>query len=99
MSEGWHTKYGTRRVRRDPPTLEEAIFAATGITDDLDSQAEIAASLIGMPFDIVHAEVKKAARAVTRSPTTRVFAGEQGALRSVVVERRGIRRVASDKRL
>ena len=34
MSEDWNTKYGTRRVRRDPPTLEEAIFAAVGITDD-----------------------------------------------------------------
>ncbi|ABA04842.1 conserved hypothetical protein [Nitrobacter winogradskyi Nb-255] len=99
MSEGWHTKYGIRRVRRDPPTLEEAIFAATGITDDLDSQAEIAASLIGMPFDIVHAEVKKTARAVTRSPTTRVIVGEQGALRSVVVERRVVRRFGNDKRL
>jgi hypothetical protein len=99
MSEGWNTKYGIRRVRRDPPTLEEAIFAATGITDDLDSQAEIAASLIGMPFDTVHAEVKKAARAVTRSHTTCVIAGEQGALRSVVVERRVVRRFANDKRL
>ncbi|EAQ35553.1 hypothetical protein NB311A_17294 [Nitrobacter sp. Nb-311A] len=99
MSEGWNTKYGIRRVRRDPPTLEEAIFAATGITDDLNSQAEIAASLMGMPFDIVHAEVKKAARAVTRSPMTRLIAGEQGALRSVVVERRVVRRFANDKRL
>ena len=99
MNEGWRTKHGIRRVRRDPPTLEEAIFAATGITDDLDSQAEIAASLIGMPFEIVHAEVKKAARAVTRLPTTRMIAGEQGALRSVVVERRVVRRFANDKRL
>ena len=43
MSEDWQTKYGTRRVRRDPPTLEEAIFAAIGITDDQEQQAEIAA--------------------------------------------------------
>jgi hypothetical protein len=98
MSEGWHTKYGIRRVRHDPPTLEEAIFAATGITDDLDAQAEIAASLIGMPFDIVHAEIKKAARTIIRSPTTRMIAGEQGALRSVVVERRVVRKFANDKR-
>ena len=62
MSEDWQTKYGTRRVRRDPPTLEEAIFAASGITDDLDSQAEIAASLMGMPLEAVQAEVKKVAR-------------------------------------
>ena len=52
MSEDWNTKYGTRRVRRDPPTLEEAIFAAVGITDDLDAQAEIAASLMGLPIEV-----------------------------------------------
>ena len=46
MSEDWNTKYGTRRVRRDPPTLEEAIFAAVGITDDQQQQAEIAAALM-----------------------------------------------------
>ena len=46
MSEDWNTKYGTRRVRRDPPTLDEAIFAAIGITDDQAAQAEIAASLM-----------------------------------------------------
>lgn len=99
MSEDWQTKYGTRRVRRDPPTLEEAIFAATGITDDLDSQAEIAAALMGMPLDVVQSEVKKAARAAVRSPTTRVIAGEQGAQRSVVVERRVVRRFGNDKRI
>jgi hypothetical protein len=38
MSEDWNTKYGRRRVRRDPPTLEEAIFAAIGITDDQEAQ-------------------------------------------------------------
>ena len=99
MSEGWPTKYGIRRVRRDPPTLDEAVFAATGITDDLDSQAEIAASLIGMPLDVVQAEVKKAARAAARSPTTHVIAGEQGAQRSVVVERRVVRKFGNDKRV
>ncbi|HVV42610.1 MAG TPA: hypothetical protein VHC94_16255 [Nitrobacter sp.] len=99
MNGDWTTKYGTRRVRRDPPTLEEAIFAAAGITDDLGSQAEIAASLMGMPLDVVQAEVKKAARAAVRAPTTRVIAGEQGAQRSVVVERRVVRRFGNDKRV
>ena len=72
MSEDWNTKYGTRRVRRDPPTLEEAIFAAVGITDDLEAQAEIAASLMGLPIEAVQAEVKKAARPVlgVRSPAS-----------------------------
>ena len=31
MSEDWQTKYGPRRVRRDPPTLEEAIFAGVPV--------------------------------------------------------------------
>jgi hypothetical protein len=96
MSEDWNTKYGVRRVRRDPPTLEEAIFAAVGITDDLDQQAEIAASLMGLPLETVQAEVKKANRASVRS--TRVIAGEQGAQRSIVVERKVSRRVSLEKR-
>jgi hypothetical protein len=97
MSEDWNTKYGTRRVRRDPPTLDEAIFAAVGITDDQEAQAEIAASLMGLPIESVLAEVKKIARTTARS-TTRVIAGEQGAQRSVVVERRIVRRFGNDKR-
>jgi hypothetical protein len=97
MSEGWNTKYGMRRVRRDPPTLEEAIFAAIGITEDQVAQAEIAASLMGLPVESVQAEVKKAARTSARS-STRVIAGEQGAQRSVVVERRVVRKFGNDKR-
>ena len=97
MSEDWNTKYGPRRVRRDPPTLEEAIFAAVGITDDQEAQAEIAASLMGMPLEIVQAEVRKLGRSDARAQT-RVIAGEQGAQRSVVVERRVIRKFGNDKR-
>jgi hypothetical protein len=97
MSEDWQTKYGTRRVRRDPPTLEEAIFAAIGITDDQEQQAEIAAALMGMPLEPVRTEVKKANRLASRS-ATRVITGEQGAQRSVVVERRVVRRFGNDKR-
>jgi len=93
----WNTKYGPRRVRRDPPTLDEAIFAAVGITEDQEQQAEIAAALMGMPYDTVLAEVKKQGRAATRA-ATRVIAGEQGAQRSVVVERRVVRRFGNDKR-
>ena len=98
MSEDWNTKYGTRRVRRDPPTLEEAIFAAVGITDDQEAQAEIAAALMGLPVEDVQAVVKKAARPVLGRSTTRVIAGEQGAQRSIVVERRVVRRFGNDKR-
>jgi hypothetical protein len=97
MGEQWQTKYGSRRVRRDPPTLEEAIYAAMGITDDLEAQAEIAASLMGLPIETVQPEVKKTARATLR--VTRVIAGEQGAQRSIVVERKRVTRriVGNDK--
>src|SRR4051795_3081130 len=98
MSEDWNTKYGTRRVRRDPPTLNEAIFAAIGITDDQEAQAEIAAALMGLPIEDVQAEVKKAARSTLGRSTTHVIAGEQGAQRSVVVERRVVRKFGNDKR-
>jgi hypothetical protein len=98
MSEEWNTKYGPRRVRRDPPTLDEAIFAAMGITDDQAEQAEIAASLMGLPVAEVQAEVKKAARPLLGRSSTRVIAGEQGAQRSVVVERRIVRKFGNDKR-
>ena len=74
MSEDWNTKYGTRRVRRDPPTLEEAIFAAVGITDDQQQQAEIASALMGLPYEEVLAEVKKTGRALARSATASVLA-------------------------
>ena len=97
MSADWNTKYGPRRVRHDPPTLDEAIFAAVGITDDQEAQAEIAAALMGLPLDAVRAEVKKLNRTTARL-TTRVIAGEQGAQRSVVVERRVVRRFGNDKR-
>lgn len=98
MSADWNTKYGTRRVRHDPPTLDEAIFAAIGITDDQAQQAEIAAALMGMPLDVVQAEVKKQARTNSRITATRVIAGEQGAQRSVVVERRTVRRFGTGTR-
>ena len=98
MSEDWNTKYGPRRVRRDPPTLEEAIFAASGITDDVQAQAEIASALMGLPLEQVLPEVKKASRVAART-NTRVITAYQGTQqRAVVVERRTVRRFNFDKR-
>jgi 2-phospho-L-lactate guanylyltransferase (CobY/MobA/RfbA family) len=87
MSEVWHTKYGARRVRRDPPTIAEAIDAASGLSDDPQEQVDIAASLMQLSPDEVRAEMKKAgARKVT------MVAGRAGLTRAVVVERRTPRR-------
>jgi hypothetical protein len=51
MSDIWDTKDGRRRVRRDPPTVEEAVAAAQGLTDELSEQIDIVASLMEMSAD------------------------------------------------
>ena len=86
MSEVWNTKYGSRRVRFDPPTLKEAIFAARGLTDELQQQAEIAAALMNLPVEEVRAEVLKTAP--PRSSAQIVTDGRQGTTRTVIVERK-----------
>ena len=51
MSDIWDTKDGRRRVRRNPPTVEEAVQAAQGLTDELSEQIEIVASLMDVSSD------------------------------------------------
>ena len=92
MTEIWETKYGLRRVRRDPPTLEEAIAAAQGLSDELDEQIEIAAGFMAMPIDIVRAEVLKAAKPI-KSARVVVAPSREGAPRTVIVERKPSRRL------
>lgn len=91
MSTTWNTKYGPRRVRHDPPTLKEAIDAAQGLSDQLQDQIEIAASLMDMPIEAVRAEVIKAAPSKSAqrivAPSTK-----EGVTRSVIVERKVTRR-------
>lgn len=88
----WNTKYGARRVRVDLPTIQEAVFAAQGLTDDLDEQVEIAASLIGASEEDIRAEIARTKnirqiRVKPRSPND--FPREP---RTFVVERKGPRR-------
>jgi hypothetical protein len=97
MSEVWKTKYGPRRVRRDPPTLAEAVTAARDLTDDVLQQIEIAASLMDLPPDQVRPEVLKAASPRKDISTTVAFVGRSGAPRTVVVERMPSRRPAAGK--
>jgi hypothetical protein len=90
MAEIWKTKYGLRRVRHDPPTLDEAIAAARDLTDDPDQQAEIAASLMAVPVEAAQERLVKAP--AKRQPAATVaFTGRSGA-RAVVVERKPSRR-------
>jgi len=86
MSEEWDTKDGRRRVRRDPPTLEEAVVAAQGLTDDLKGQVEIVASLMQVPIDEARGAVLRMGQ---RKGVDQVMvAGRVGVPRAVVVERR-----------
>jgi hypothetical protein len=98
MSGVWKTKFGPRRVRHDPPTLAEAIAAARGLTDDVQQQVEIAASLMDLPPEQVKTEVLKAG-SPRRELNTVAFVGRPGAPRTVVVERKVSRRLPAGKTL
>ncbi|ANY83476.1 hypothetical protein BB934_34970 (plasmid) [Microvirga ossetica] len=76
-------------LRFKPPTLEEAIHAAQGLTDDIDGQAEIAAGLMGLPEPDVRFAILKAPPRRPARPSTqvRVATGRQ----TVLVERRAPR--------
>jgi hypothetical protein len=86
MTEAWETKDGRRRVRRDPPTVEEAVVAAQGLTDNLKAQIEIVASLMEVPPEQARGVVLRMGQ---RKDADRVtVTGRVGAVRAVVVERR-----------
>jgi hypothetical protein len=79
------------RVRREPPTVEEAVFAAQALTEDLEQQVEVAAGLIGLPVDDVRPHVLSAPPP-PREPAKPVERAGNGVRRSaptvVVVQRR-----------
>ena len=75
-----------RRTRCDPPTVEEAVFAAQGLTGDPDLQVMIAARLIGLPEDEIRSAVLKA-----RLPAGATKVSIPGVERTVVVERKAAR--------
>jgi hypothetical protein len=77
----WKTKWGARRVRREPPTIEEALIAAEAMAQDAEARAEIAAQLMGMPIDEVRVLIQRQ-QAQTRGRATLV----NGRSRAVVVE-------------
>jgi len=96
MSDVWDTKDGRRRVRRDPPTVEEAVLAAQGLTDELSQQIEIVASLMEVSSDEARGAVLRMGQ---RKDVNRLtIAGRAGAPRAVVVERRTPRRLPSRPR-
>ena len=81
MSTVWKTKWGARKVRQEPPTLEEALIAAEAMTEDAAAKIQIAAQLMGAPIEEVKALAAKQA-AQSRGRSTLVA----GRTRAVVVE-------------
>lgn len=94
MNDVWNTKYGKRRVRKEPATLDDAVFAAQGLTDDVEMQVEIASSLIDLPRDVVKAAIMR--KAPLRLEKARIATtAANGQTRAVVVERRPVRRLVT----
>jgi hypothetical protein len=96
MSKIWQTQFGPRRVREEPPSLDEAIFAASGLSDDPQEQAEIAASLMGVPVEKVRVAMLKYRQ---RKDVSVTFTKRAGAQRAVVVERKPSRRIGQHRPL
>jgi hypothetical protein len=94
MSEVWETKHGLRRVRRDPPTLDDAVLAAQGLTEDLEGQIEIVTALMSVPAD----DARRAVLKMRRPEGLVTIAGRGGVARAVVVERKSPRRTAIQPR-
>jgi hypothetical protein len=90
----WMTKYGPRRVRHEPPTLEEALAAAEGLTPDFDQQLEIAADLMDWPLERTKAEGEHLRNRRRATQKTTIESSRTG--RSVIVERKAPRRVSKD---
>ncbi|WP_404292708.1 hypothetical protein ACD578_09995 [Microvirga sp. RSM25] len=81
-----------RRVTRvEPPVLEEAVVAAQGLTDNIESQVEIAAQLMGLPEDEVRPVVLKSVpqpRRSERLPERMIMSERSEGPKVVVVERK-----------
>jgi hypothetical protein len=100
MSDIWETKDGRRRVRRDPPTIEEAVTAAQGLTEELRERIEIVASLMEVPIEEARSAVLRMGQSkdVNRVTITAGHSGRTGAARAVVVERRTPRHAVLQRR-
>ena len=90
----WQTKYGSRKVRVDLPTVSEAVFAAQGLTDDPAEQIEIATGLYGADVADVVAEMERLnkSRQVRIKPRGGSVEVRTATTRNFVVERRAPRR-------
>lgn len=82
------------RVRKEPPTVGEAVAAAQDLADDIEQQVAIAAGLIGLPEEEVRPHVLSAKRPAAaragfvESRERLISPGGMRGPRTVVVERK-----------
>lgn len=86
-----HREMRPLRVRHEPPTFDEAVFAAQGLTDDVEQQAGIVAGLMETSIEDVLPRIEKlaaaASRAAAQGRSTATVETRSGAPRTVVVEK------------
>jgi hypothetical protein len=86
------TKYGKRRVRHEPPTLDEALSAAEGISDEPAQQIALAAELMQLPVEQVRVEAERILKTRNGRSQIQIVSGRR-TVGSVVVERKPARRI------
>jgi hypothetical protein len=84
-----------RRTRVEPPTIEEAVAAAQGMTPDPDQQAQLAAELMGVSEADVRPIIQTAAQRSgdTAAQRSGDVVGNGILRRPVVVERKARRTI------
>jgi hypothetical protein len=86
------------RTRYEPPTLDEAVFAAQGMSDVISEQVEIVAMLMGVSQEEASRSVMQRSRP-QRTIARTVLSRRTGTERTVVVERKPTRRISMPQRL
>ena len=79
---------GPPKVRHEPPTIDEAVFAAQAFANDAEQQVAIVAGLMGMPEDQVRASVLNARPKPMSSRSARDWVQPARSPPVVVVRRR-----------
>ncbi len=97
MGETWMTKWGPRRVRYEPPTLAEALDAASDLSPDLKQQIVLAAELMSLPVDEIREEAEAIFKSRSRRRITATITQAQSAhgqpRAPIIVEHRAPRRI------
>lgn len=92
IAPGRNAKNQKLRVKNEPPSYEEAMIAAAGMSDEPAQQLELAAMLLGLPLT---PETVKALNAAKPRGNVVDIATRGGASRTVVVEKKRVARTIS----